>query len=124
MFNYSVLVFVSGWVLWFVIDKHAFLPGVLPPPGDSMQLNFQLAFDLLKSGYIKAAFVFIWQAHFLVLSVIGGVLLTAAMNMLSGRIRRYFLHRHMLSEKFRHKPCQAETDTRIDKSQQDSQHAG
>ena len=67
--------FVIGWVLWFFIDKHpAALGTMVPGELDSLLNNFQLAFDMLKAGYLKASFVFIWKAHYLVIAIIAGLL--------------------------------------------------
>ncbi len=96
MFNYSVFVFIGGWVLWFFIDKHASAPGMpVPETLDTMLENFQLCFDILKAGYMKAAYVFIWKAHYLVLSVIGGLLLSILFEQVSGMLRRRHL-RHLM----------------------------
>jgi hypothetical protein len=37
--------------------------------------NFQMAVDLVRAQRYKAAFVYLWKAHYLVLSVAVGVLL-------------------------------------------------
>ncbi|MEE9492295.1 MAG: hypothetical protein V3W04_02800 [Gammaproteobacteria bacterium] len=42
----------------------------LPAVSENLLQNFQTAFDLLKAGYVKAAYVFIWRAHYLVLTLI------------------------------------------------------
>ena len=81
MFNFSIFVFILGWVLWFLIDKQPPALGmVLPEEMSDMLDNFQLSFDILKAGYFKASYVFIWKAHYFVLSVIGGVLGTIMMD--------------------------------------------
>jgi len=75
MFNSSIFVFILGWVLWFLIDKQPPALGtVLPAAMDNMLDNFQLSFDMLKAGYLTASYVFIWKAHYFVLSIIGGLL--------------------------------------------------
>jgi len=67
--------FVIGWVLWFFIDKHpASLGVIVPGEMDTLLNNFQLAFDMLKAGYLKASFVFIWKAHYIVIAIIAGLL--------------------------------------------------
>lgn len=61
--------------MWFLIDKQPPALGVvLPEEMDDMLDNFQLSFDILKAGYLTASYVFIWKAHYFVLSVIGGLL--------------------------------------------------
>jgi len=75
MIRNAFIAFICGWLIWFSIDK--------PPGGldqflqidDSMLINFQRAFDLAKAGYIAPSFVYIWYAHFIVLSLISGVIL-------------------------------------------------
>ena len=60
MLYHSFFVFIIGWVIWFSIDKHPAALGTIVP-GDLGGLldNFQLAFDMLRAGYLKASFVFI-----------------------------------------------------------------
>jgi len=82
--------FIIGWVLWFFIDKHpAALGTIVPGEFDSLLNNFQLAFDMLKAGYLKASYVFIWKAHYLVISLIAGllssILFQSAFNVLRRR---------------------------------------
>jgi hypothetical protein len=72
MLRASFLVFIAGWVVWFLLDKSGV---ALPGKADSLLQNFQLGFDMLRAGYPGAAFLFLWQAHFLVLSLLGGILL-------------------------------------------------
>ena len=75
MLRHSLLVFVIGWVLWFAIDKHpASIGAFVPARSGSVLENFQLAFDMIKAGYWKAAYVFIWKAHYVVLSLIAGIM--------------------------------------------------
>ena len=96
MLNFSIIVFVIGWVLWFLIDKHpASLGVVVPGELDTMLDNFQLAFDMLSDGYLRASYVFIWKAHYLVLSVITALILSAIHGGLSNVLRRRNLHQLM-----------------------------
>ena len=98
MINYSVFSFISGWVLWFLIDKHPpALGGVLPPAGDSLLQNFQLAFDLLSAGHLKAAYVYIWHAHYLIVSLGAGLLLSMLSAGIKGRLRRRAFRRRIVS---------------------------
>ncbi|MEN8107695.1 MAG: hypothetical protein ABFS22_06775, partial [Pseudomonadota bacterium] len=69
MLRNSFIVFITGWIVWFWIDKP---PAGLPQPADSMPENFQRAFDMLRSGYLEVAWLYIWDAHYLVLSLLGG----------------------------------------------------
>lgn len=87
MFRAAFFVFIIGWIAWFMLDKTAL---VLPPPADSVLQNFQFAFDMMRSGYPAAGFLFVWRAHYLLLSLLGGVLVTmlfAAVQELQGRRR-------------------------------------
>jgi hypothetical protein len=88
MFMSTFLVFVGGWLLWFWIDKPPAGRYGLPPPGDSMVQNFQTAIDLLKAGYPDIAFLFIWHAHYLVISVLTGILLALTFRAISDRLGR------------------------------------
>ena len=81
--------FVIGWVLWFFIDKHpAALGTMVPGEFDSLLNNFQLAFDMLKAGYLKASFVFIWKAHYIVIAIIAGLLSSIIFQGVANILRR------------------------------------
>jgi len=100
MFNFSIFVFILGWVLWFLIDKQPPALGmVLPEEMSDMLDNFQLSFDILKAGYFSASYVFIWKAHYLVLSVIGGLLGTILMDGGMRLLRRRHLRDLMWPQK-------------------------
>ena len=64
---------------------------MLPPSGDSMVENFQRAFDILKTGYLDMAFVYIWNAHYLLLSLLGG----AVIAVVYGSVSDHFSRRRM-----------------------------
>ena len=100
MFNFSVIVFVIGWALWFFIDKHpASLGVVVPEELDTVLENFQLAFDMLSAGYLRASFVFLWKAHYIVFSVITALLLSALHGGISNFLRRRHLRQLMWPKK-------------------------
>ncbi len=100
MFNFSVFAFVAGWVLWFLIDKHpASLGLVLPAERDTLLDNFQLAFDLMQAGFVSAAYVFIWKAHYLVLSLVAALLFSAVYQSMANVLRRRRLRQTMLPKK-------------------------
>jgi hypothetical protein len=100
MFNFSIIIFVIGWVLWFLIDKNpASLGAVVPEEMDSLLDNFQLAFDMLTAGYLRASYVFIWKAHYLVLSVIAALLFSAIYEAASNVLRRRHLRQVMWPKK-------------------------
>lgn len=75
-------------MVWFWIDKPAAGQFGLPPPGDSMAQNFQRSIDLLKAGYPDMAYLYIWHAHYLVLSVVLGILLAVMYRALSDQLAR------------------------------------
>jgi hypothetical protein len=100
MFNFSIITFVIGWVLWFFIDKHPVALGVMVPEElDTMLDNFQLAFDMLSAGYLRASYVFIWKAHYLVLSIVFALLVSAVYEMVSTVFRRHHLRQLMWPNK-------------------------
>ena len=100
MFNFSIIIFVIGWAVWFFIDKHpASLGLIVPEELDSLLDNFQLAFDMLTAGYLRASFVFIWKAHYIVLSIITALLLSAMHASISNVFRRRHLRQLMWPEK-------------------------
>jgi len=87
-------------VLWFIIDKHPSSLGTMVP-GEFNNLldNFQLAFDMLKAGFVKASFVFIWKSHYIVLSIIAGLLSSILFQGVSNIMRRRKLHEVMWPKK-------------------------
>ena len=100
MFNFSVIIFVIGWVLWFFIDKHpASLGVVVPEELDTLLENFQLAFDMLSAGFLRASFVFLWKAHYIVFSIITALLLSALHGGISNILRRRHLRQLMWPKK-------------------------
>ena len=88
MLRSTFLVFIAGWITWFWIDKPRAGPFRLPPTGDSPAENFQRAFDILKAGYPKLAFVYIWDAHYLILSLLGGAVLAMTYHAFTGHLSR------------------------------------
>jgi len=100
MFNFSIIIFIIGWVLWFFIDKHpASLGTVVPGELDAMLDNFQLAFDMLSAGYLRASYVFIWKAHYIVLSIILALLFSSIYQVFSNVFRRRHLRQLMWPQK-------------------------
>ena len=96
MFNTSIIVFITGWALWFLIDKHpASLGVVLPNESDTMLDNFQLAFDLLSAGYLGASFIFIWKVHYIVLTIIFALVISVVYESISKVVRRRKLRQIM-----------------------------
>ena len=100
MFNFSIIIFILGWVLWFFIDKHPASLGIIVPEElDTMLDNFQLAFDLLADGFLRASYIFIWKAHYIVLSIIMALLTSALHQTLSNVLRRQHLRQVMWPKK-------------------------
>jgi hypothetical protein len=96
MLRGSFVVFIAGWIAWFWIDKPDVRQFRMPESGDSILGNFQTAFDMLKAGYFDMSFVYIWNAHYLLLSLLGGALLAVIYGGLADylgrrRMRRLFL---------------------------------
>ena len=109
MLNHSIIMFVIGWALWFLIDKHpASLGTMVPGELDGLLNNFQLAFDMMKAGYLKASYVFIWKAHYIVLSIIAGLLSSLAFQGIPNILRRRKLHEVM----WPNRNASTETDSR------------
>ncbi len=87
MLRSAVVVFIAGWTAWFWLDKPpARGPFRLPEATDSLLVNFQQAFDILKAGQTGLAFVYIWPAHYIILSLLGGAIIGMAYQ----SIARYF----------------------------------
>jgi ABC-type Co2+ transport system permease subunit len=99
MFNHSIVMFIFGWALWFAIDKHpAALGAIVPAQSGDMLANFQLAVDMLKAGYWKASFVFLWKAHYIVLSLIAGLMTSFVFRAVSNLFRQRKLREVMRPE--------------------------
>ena len=89
MYYSVILFFLTGWSAWFLIDKDPASLGVLLPSAkDEILDNFQLGFNLLKHGYFKASYAFLWHAHYFVLSLIGGFLLSMVSSQIVIAFRR------------------------------------
>ncbi len=99
MFKAVVIVFLLGWSVWFLIDKSPAGIGRLPEPQDDILENFQTAFNILKAGYLKPAYTFIWHAHYLLLSVLGGLLASMAWQSISSALARKRLRKLYIPER-------------------------
>jgi hypothetical protein len=82
------LVFICGWLAWFWIDKPPVGQFGLPPPGDSMVEDFQRSVDLLKTGHPDMAYLYVWHAHYLILSVVFGILVAVAFRTMADHLSR------------------------------------
>ena len=110
MLRSTFFAFLIGWFVWFWIDKPPPAQLKLPPVSDSLVENFQTAFNLLKAGYLDVAFVYIWGAHYLILSLLGGALLVVVYGAVSGYLSRKRLRKHFLPTKPAPKPSSPPAD--------------
>lgn len=99
MFRAIVIVFLLGWSAWFLVDKSPSSIGRLPEPRDEILQNFQTAFDILKAGHLKPAWVFIWHAHYLLLSILGGLLVSMGWDSVTTMLSRKRLRRLYIPER-------------------------
>ena len=111
MLRSAFFVFLLGWVIWFWIDKPPPAQLQLLPVSDSLIENFQITFDLLKSGYLDVAYVYIWNAHYLLLSLLGGVLIAVSYGMIADYLSRRRMRRNIMPP-VRSKPQDDEKDAR------------
>jgi len=94
MLRGTLLAFIGGWIIWFWIDKNPLALGPLPYPADGNYLhNFQVTVDLLKQSRIKAAYVFLWKAHYVVLSLAIGFLSAIVITSITRTLSRNKLRR-------------------------------
>jgi len=107
MLRSSFLVFIAGWIAWFWIDKPDTRQFRMPETGDSMLGNFQTAFDMLKAGYVDMSFLYLWNAHYLVLSLLGGALLAVAHSAIADHLGRRRMRRHFLPPDRQQAPASA-----------------
>lgn len=106
-----VLVFMAGWLVWFLLDKNAppmpppaaahfggpQYPGFprppaamrQPPAGDDMVQAFQYGVDLLKGGRYQQAFVYLWRNQSWVVAALVTALLAFVLPGASRGIRRW-----------------------------------
>jgi len=94
MFTGIFLVFIGGWLTWFWIDKPPAGQFRLPPPGDSLVEDFQRSIDLLKAGHPDMAYLYIWHAHYLILSVVLGILIAVVFRTIADHLSRRSRRRH------------------------------
>jgi hypothetical protein len=96
MLRSAFFVFIAGWVAWFWMDKPSQGRFRMPQVSDSLVDNFQNAFDMLKAGYPDMAFLYIWGAHYIVLSLLGGAMIAVAWGSVAGYLGRKRMRRHFL----------------------------
>ena len=111
MLHNAFISFICGWLIWFSIDKPAGGIDQFLQIDDSMLINFQRAFDLAKAGYIVPSFIYIWYAHFIVLSLISAVIL----GYLYDAIAVYWSRRRRRSEFSSLRPGKKKTQKKNDK---------
>jgi len=90
------MVFIAGWVAWFWIDKPPGGQYHMPYAGDNLIDNFQHAFNLLKAGSPEMAFTYIWGAHYIILSILGGMLVAVTYGSISDYLGRRRMRRHFM----------------------------
>jgi len=100
MFTGIFLVFIGGWLTWFWIDKPPAGQFRLPPPGDSLVEDFQRSIDLLKAGHPDMAYLYIWHAHYLILSVVLGILTAVVFRTIADHLSRKSRRRHYFPPPF------------------------
>ncbi len=84
-----IIAFVAGWLLWFWIDKTSFEYSRLPQPRAGQYIaDFQTAVDLARSGRYATAYVFLWKAHFIVLSIGVGLLINMILDGIARALNR------------------------------------
>ena len=96
MLRSAFIVFLAGWATWFWMDKPSQGRFRMPKVSDSLVENFQNAFDMMKAGYLDMAFVYIWDAHYIVLSLLGGAMLAVAYGSVADYLGRKRMRRHFL----------------------------
>ena len=113
MLRSAFLVFLAGWTIRFLIDKPPAGQLGLPEVSDSMLENFQQSFDMLKAGHLDMAYVFIWDAHYLVLSLVGGMLIGLIFGMVSDYLGRRRMRRNFLPPVHMDKPGPEKSDSTV-----------
>lgn len=107
MLRAAVLVFVTGWIAWFWLDKPP-LPPAMQGAEYPLIANFQFAFSLLKKGYFSEAYAFIWRAHYVLLSLLGGLLASMATagvsRLFTQRRNRVRIRRHTAKQETASRP--------------------
>ena len=88
MLRNTFIAFISGWIIWFWINKPRTGLEQFLQADDSMLVNFQRSFDLLKSGYIAQSYIYIWNAHYIILSLIFGIIMSALYEFISTYLMR------------------------------------
>ncbi|MGB5260254.1 MAG: hypothetical protein WBO34_06990, partial [Gammaproteobacteria bacterium] len=96
MLRSSFVIFIIGWVVWFMLDKPGAVQFSFAQRDPDLLGNFQYAFDMLKAGYPGPAFIFIWKQHYIVLSLLGGALLAVGAGMLGDYLGRRRMRRRVL----------------------------
>jgi len=99
MLRSSLLVFIAGWLVWFWMDKPDPQHHRLPQAGDSLVADFQQAFDMLRAGFGDLAFVYLWDAHYIILSLLGGALLAVAYGSVSDLLGRRRMRKLILPQR-------------------------
>ena len=110
-------VFLAGWTVRFLIDKPPAGQLGLPKTSDSMLDNFQQSFNMLKAGHLDMAYVFIWDAHYLLLSLLGGLLVALLFGAVSEQLGRRRMRRHFL-------PARKKTASNVEAGEHSEEEGG
>jgi len=96
------IAFVAGWLLWFWIDKSpSEFSRLSQPRGGQYAADFQVAVDLVRTGRFTMAYVYIWKAHFVVLSAAVGLLIHVLFEAIARSLSRRRLIRLYVPNKRR-----------------------
>ena len=96
MLRSAFIIFIAGWVLWFMLDKPGAAQFGFPQRSDDLLGNFQHAFDMLKAGFPWLAFIFIWKQHYIILSLLSGALLAVLAGGAGDLLRRRRMRRAVM----------------------------
>lgn len=96
MLRNTFIVFIGGWTIWFWIEKPRTGLDQFLQTDDSMLINFQRSFDLLKSGYLEQSYIYIWNAHYIVLSLIIGIILSGLYGFIIDYLARKRTRKHFI----------------------------
>jgi hypothetical protein len=99
MLRGGFLVFIAGWLVWFWMDKPDPQQSRFPQSGDSLVADLQQGFDMLQAGYGDLAFIFLWHAHSIILSLLGGAVLAVIYGSVSDLLGRRRMRRLMFPQR-------------------------
>ena len=107
MLRSSFVIFVCGWIAWFMLDKSAASQFNFPSGGGRMSGNFQLAVDMLKTGYPSMGFIYLWKHHYIILSLLGGAMTAVVIGSVGDYLGRRRMRKLILPQAVRVHTVQA-----------------